>query len=332
MTLKSNSKLRSPSRLLRARGCVLACAGMLAWAGVANADEPAEPASDAPASPEETAAKLKTEGDRAMDGLRYADAYDKYSAAYAIDPKPALLFNMGRALQAQNELPRALEKLEQFDKEAPEELKARVPGLAKLLQELRAKITTLSVASNVEGAQVFIDKTVVGTTPLVDLKVLSGAVNIEVTKEGYFPYRKQVTLKGGGAQNLDVQLASRADQGLLIVNADVPRADVWVDGKRQGVTPFEAHVPAGTRALSLMHPDRADYETRVVVPAGGEKRLDIEMEGPSVFSRWYFWGGVAVVVAAGAVITVALLTERPADSGTIEPGQIAAPSGLGFSF
>jgi len=320
------------SSMFLPRVCAVALGASLAWASMASADEPAPSEEAGSASAADVAAKLKAEADQAMDQLRYAEAYDRYAASYAIEPKPALLYNMSRALQAQNELPRALEKLEQFDKEAPDALKARVPGLAELLKELRGKITTFSVKSNVDGAQVLIDKTVIGVTPLGDTKVRSGVVMVEVTKEGFLPHEEKVTLMGGKVHHLDVELATRADTGTLVVNADISHAEVWIDGQARGVTPFEAHVAAGTRIVSLTHPDRADYETRVVVPAGGERRLDIQMDAPNVFSRWYFWGGVAVVVAAGAVITVALLTERPADSGSIAPGQISAPTGLGFSF
>jgi hypothetical protein len=44
-----------------------------------------------------------------------------------------------------------------------------------------------------------------------------------------------------------------------------------------------------------------------------------------ITSRWWFWTGAVALVAGGAALTVALLTERPASSGSIMPGQIAAP-------
>jgi hypothetical protein len=42
-------------------------------------------------------------------------------------------------------------------------------------------------------------------------------------------------------------------------------------------------------------------------------------------ARWWFWGGIGAVVAGGVVLSVALLTERSADKGTIAPQQLSAP-------
>src|SRR5262249_30656935 len=112
-----------------------------------------------PAAPEAHAsrpAELKKSGDRAMDALRYADAYAAYSDVYALTLDPALLYNMGRALQALNRYPEALDRLEAFQVVAPPDLKARVPRLAELIAELRGRVTTLKVTSSVEGARVLV--------------------------------------------------------------------------------------------------------------------------------------------------------------------------------
>src|SRR5262249_14067665 len=116
----------------------------------AHADEPEPPMSTrlhvrlavvlacaiaAPATPslalaDESAAALKQRGDAAMDSLRYDDAIAAYEKAYAISKDPAILYNLGRVHQARGVYPKALEYLERFDREAPPELKSRVPLLA----------------------------------------------------------------------------------------------------------------------------------------------------------------------------------------------------------
>lgn len=47
------------------------------------------------------------------------------------------------------------------------------------------------------------------------------------------------------------------------------------------------------------------------------------LQAKPIVTRWWFWTGVGAVAAAGAAVTVAALTERAPDSGTIAPGQLS---------
>jgi hypothetical protein len=111
---------------------------------------------------------------------------------------------------------------------------------------------------------------------------------------------------------------------MLTVSASVPGAIVSVDGKRIGVAPVELNVAEGAHKVVVAHPDHRLYETSAVVPLGGSKAVVAALQKPSVLARPWFWGTVGAVVVAGAAIgiTVALLKERPPDTGTIPPGQI----------
>ena len=83
--------------------------------------------------------------------------------------------------------------------------------------------------------------------------------------------------------------------------------------------------------ILVRHPDYSDYETSTIVPAGGSKTLSVALEPPSIVTRWWFWGGVGVVVVAGTVVAVASVTEQSPDTGTIAPGQLSAPSSRGLT-
>ena len=132
-----------------------------------------------------------------MDALRFDAALSAYERAYELSHDPALLYNEGRAYQARGENPRALERLEQFAREAPLELKARVPGLATLLADLRLHVAAVDLHCDVDGARVLLGGREVGVTPLAaPAKIDAGRFPLEVLAEGYYPYSKRVDLQG----------------------------------------------------------------------------------------------------------------------------------------
>ena len=187
----------------------------------------AQPASAQPASPEAAsaestarAAEIKKRGDDAIDTGRPADTLAAYVEAYGLTKDPALLYNKGRALQGLGEYPQTLEELEAFEKAAPPELRARVPGLAKQLSDLRNRVTTVSIACDTMGARVRFRDRSLGKCPLPEkLRIASGRGTLDVLADGYFPYVREVDLADGGAASLDVHLASMATIKFLMPDA-----------------------------------------------------------------------------------------------------------------
>jgi hypothetical protein len=279
-------------------------------------------------SPQERAEELKRQGDAAMDALRYDEAIDAYTRAYAASPDPALLYNRGRVHQARGEWPEALADLDKFARDASPELRARVPKLDELLAEVRSHVSALVLNANVSGARVLVRDKQVGTTPLAGpLQLVAGAARVEVLADGYFDWRRDVDLKGASTTVLDVQLAPRATSGVLRVRAATAGARVFVDDKPIGGAPAEAIVRAGMHRVVVHADGYDDKETSVVVATGDTKDVDLEPDKrPGLTSQWWFWTGVGVIVVGAAVTSVALLTERSPDSGDhFQPGQVSGP-------
>lgn len=280
----------------------------------------------APKTAAQEASERKAAGDAAMDALDYADALAAYTEAYALSKDPALLYNKGRVLQALARYPEALEQLEAFEREAPAELRAKVPALGALVAEIRAKVAVLRLVSNVEGARILVRGSVVGKTPLAaPLPLNAGTATIVLESDGYFPFEREISLIGGQTLDLRAELVSRATTGLLRVEADAPGASVWVDGKSLGAAPSESFVAAGAHAITIRAADHPDEEQRVVVAAGERKAVRVHLREPAVWTRWWFWTGVGVLVAGGVAVGIAATTERDADQGDISPGQLSAP-------
>ncbi len=273
------------------------------------------------------AAELKRRGDAAMDSIHFSEAVDAYAQAYAITKDPALLYNRGRALEALGDFPGALDALEKFDAAASADLKTRVPKLAELLMDLRARVSSLRLTCNVAGARVLVREKIVGLTPLADaLRVTQGTATIEVTADGYLPYRNTVTLPSGGALVLDVTLTRGAKTSVLVLRSSVPGTIATVDGKVVGNPPVEVQVEPGSHKIGARAEGHADLETLAVVAQGDQKEIDLQLKPKGgITTKWWFWTGLGVVVAGGAAVSAALLIERKPSSGDLSPGTVSAP-------
>jgi hypothetical protein len=283
----------------------------------------AEPSADDRAR----AVELKQRGDVAIDSMRYGEAADAYTKAYAITKDPALLYNRGRALQALGDFPGALTDLEAFEAAASSDLKARVPRLAELVAEVRGHVATLVLSCNVAGARVLVREKIVGTTPLKgSLRLNAGAATVELTVEGYMPYTKKLELPAGGVLDLEVTLLSKEKASVLALRAPVAGTMAIVDGKVVGNPPVEVVVEPGTHKIVARAEGYADSETSAVVSLGERKQVDLMLkQKPGLTSQWWFWTGVGVIVVGGTVTAAALLIERKPSQGDLAPGTVGAP-------
>lgn len=289
---------------------------------------PAPPAetNPAPAEPANVvrARDKKAEGDKAMDSLRYAEALVLYNESYALDPKPALLYNLGRTHEALDQLPEAAEKLEAFQQSAPPELLAKVPNLKDRIANIKKRISQLTIKVNVPGARILVREVVVGQSPLEKPLVLkAGKASVLVEVDGYFPYQSTIDLPGGGAYVVDAQMSSRQKFGRIVVLAPKENVTVAVDGKTLGIAPVETLVTPGTHKITAQHAEHSDFTTTIVVnKAGTERNVMVELGRPPIYKNPLFWTGVGVAAAGIAAIIIVANTEQSADRGDIAPGQL----------
>ncbi len=159
------------------------------------------------ADPRDDSAALKAEADSLFDRGRYADAYDLYKRAYAETSDPALLYNQARALESMGEYPEALDKLEAFAREAPPDVRAKVPKLEELSADLRARTATIKVRTNASAARLYVRGKALGPVerdrPLL---ARAGEASIRVEADGYEPFTREIVLPGGTTIEVDAQL------------------------------------------------------------------------------------------------------------------------------
>lgn len=274
------------------------------------------------------ATRLKKEADGLMDQDRYVDALALYSRAYDLSADPVLLYNQGRALEAMGDYPEALDKLERFEHDAPPSLRAKVPGLHDLLNDLRGRIATLVVTTNAASARLLVRDKAAGTLQKekeARVRTRAGTATIEVEAEGYVPFKKEVELVAGNVVKIDAQLVPRKADALIIVRTK-PSANIRVDGKGIGRSPLEMHLAPGEHELVAEAKGLETERVPMTLARGDRREVDLELhEPPGILTRWWFWAGVGVVVAGGAVATYALVTERAPDHGSFGNGNTTGP-------
>lgn len=113
------------------------------------------------------------------------------------------------------------------------------------------KVSTMPV-----GAVVKLDGVPIGETPLISNKVLVGQHKIEIAAPGYVPAEYSVEV--GTAAAVEIGDALRAAFGVVRVATLPAGAEVYIDGRQVGVTPFSSDAfSGGTHSVRIA---KAGYE------------------------------------------------------------------------
>jgi hypothetical protein len=179
----------------------------------------------------------------------------------------------------------------------------------------------VKVAVNVTGATVSIAGKDVGESgTLGPVRVNAGSVTVVARKSGYVDATKTIEAQGGSTVVVDLVLEAKT--GVLRVQTNV-EATITVDDKVAGRAPVELVVSSGPHRVVAIADGRETWSDTVLVPAGGTRTQTVTLAEKSG-SRWWIWAGAGVVVASGIVLTWALVTDKKADHGSFQPGQVAA--------
>ena len=178
----------------------------------------------------------------------------------------------------------------------------------------------LVLSSQTEGAEVFIDGTLIGKTPLKDpVQLKPGKYTLKMSKRGYTEYIDVFTIRAKKETKLDIDLLPVA--GILRITANVQPGRVFVDGKFVGETPLETEIPAGARTIKVTKGGYRELVKKVDVVAGQPQNLDLTLEElpadqnpfrppppkpPKWYEKWWVW-----TVIAGGATALALIVALP---------------------
>lgn len=140
------------------------------------------------------------------------------------------------------------------------------------LVEVFLKGGELELTSNPSGGKIYVDGKERGETPSVLSDVKLGSHVIRIVKQGYEPYEEQVAVVEGERKKISASL--KAAGGSLSVSTDPAGANIFIDGRYIGVSPFEGRdLSSGTHKVRAAKEGYDTWEQDVAVEAG--KRLQV---------------------------------------------------------
>ncbi|NTU48418.1 MAG: PEGA domain-containing protein [Syntrophobacteraceae bacterium] len=139
-----------------------------------------------------------------------------------------------------------------------------------------ARESELAINSNPPGAQVYVDETPKGVTPL-RVKASPGKHAVRLTLANHQEWEGKVQVEEGKEHPLNVDLKFLSRDALLSVMSEPPRAKVFINGVAKGETPLQLKLPPGKHDVRMTLSKFRDWESQVQLKAAEEYPLNVRM-------------------------------------------------------
>jgi formylglycine-generating enzyme required for sulfatase activity len=137
--------------------------------------------------------------------------------------------------------------------------------------------TTLSLTSSPVGADLYVEGKHVGKTPQ-SYQVLQGVRQIQLRKEGYKTWNKEIAVTAGTPINMGAVPLAKAD-GSVIIKSAPPGATVSIGDNFYGKTPVEVNLPPTVKhTVSLMKEGYKDITQNIAVESAKVSSLSLTLE------------------------------------------------------
>lgn len=136
------------------------------------------------------------------------------------------------------------------------------------------------VSSPLEGAEVFIDDVLIGTTPLAGFEFPAGEHRLRLVKERYRVVEQVIQVEGlGRTQHFEFVL--QPAWGVVTLVSDPAGAVVFSGESELGRTPLTMELPGGEHILTLRKEEFSSAEVELEVTAGGNYAPDVVTLSPA---------------------------------------------------
>jgi fibronectin type 3 domain-containing protein len=169
-------------------------------------------------------------------------------------------------------------------KESIQKVTVKANEVTNVSVRLEPLLYAIKIASMPSGADVLLDGAPKGKTPLTIDNVAAGIHKISISKEDYEGQIESIEVK-----NASIERNYRLNQyaGTVRITTDPSGAEVFIDGKQVGTTPFQGRYPSKNYALRLRKDGFKDRNVTFDVVKDrettlNEKLLMIDTQPPEV--------------------------------------------------
>ncbi|MET0387072.1 MAG: hypothetical protein ABW321_13985 [Polyangiales bacterium] len=263
----------------------------------------------------------------------FGSARIEFKRAYAAVPNYRLLYNLGQVSQELRDYPAAEQYYQKYLEEGAAQLEAaRKQEVERELNKVRARIASVVVTCNVDGAALFVDDLPVGTTPLGEaLRVSSGQRRITGKLPGAAPITQVVDAAGG--ETVTVHLVLPVPEAPAVLPAPIA-VNLPIREQRSHVNPLALSLIIGTVAAGaatgvfayLAEGEARDYRAALTrkTNRGELESLADGARQKALVTDILLGVTAAGAVASGIVLWQQGLTERDTQSTTLRigPGRV----------
>jgi PEGA domain len=253
----------------------------------------------------------------------------KFRSAYDSSKDPRLLWNVATCEKSLRHYARVLEAVRQYVAEGDDFITAQERSDADdVIKTVEPVVSKVQLAIREPEATVSIDGEEIGKSPLGRAILVDvGAHAFKITKPGFRPYEKQITLTLA-AVTLDIALVPDVHIGRLEIVTN-PGASVFVDGKVLGTSRAPIALSSGIHALRITAKGMRTHQADIAIEDDRLRTVHVTLEkepssgGPSA---WLFVAGGALLasgLAVGGYFLLRAPDEKPLPApGTLEPGYV----------
>lgn len=267
----------------------------------------------------------------------YAGALLKFQEAYDTSKDPRLLWNMAVCQKQQRHYAKMLPLIESYlSTGAAVTTEQERAQATTVLETLKPFVGRLLLQCNENGASVFVDGDLLGTTPLAAQNIDMGKRQIKVTKPGFVDYVATIQMAGGAPSAVTVTLQPVRHAGHLRITTDVA-GDIRIDGTLVGRGQWQGELPSGIHGIEVRAPGMQVYQGDAAVLDDQTNTVRVslrpipkQMPAESGTPTWLWVTGGSLLAAGLGLGAYALFkpsepgTAAPQE-GTMEPGVVALP-------
>jgi tetratricopeptide (TPR) repeat protein len=213
----------------------------------------------------------------------YEGAAREFAEAYALSPKPSVLFNLGQSYAASGAPVEAYEAFREYLRLEAQHIDAdRTRLVLQLMDNEAARFGELWLDIQPERASIEIDGQSIGNAPLAEpVRLKAGHHALVVKLGGYQTEIVNIEMEPRERSRRSIRLAApplTVSPGYVLLTCSVPDVELWVDQGLRGRSPLlePVLVPPGQHTISLQRRGYVPQSSNVLVRSGQAQALTCE--------------------------------------------------------